>query len=116
MVRFLDLQQRYGEAGAREQFEKLCVQLIHSQDPTATSVRVGGGDGGVDVFVGNYTDPAGITVFQVKYFPNGLKNSQKQQIRDSFYQCCNNALFKIREWILCILRSLGLTNGRKRKH
>jgi hypothetical protein len=60
------------------------------------------GDGGVDVFVGDQADPAGITVFQVKYFPNGLKASQKQQVRASFRQCRNNTQFGTREWILCV--------------
>ncbi len=102
MVRFLDLQLLYGVAGAREQFEKLCAQLICSLHPTARSVRADGGDGGVDVFVGDQADPAGITVFQVKYFPNGLKESQKQQVRESFRQCRDNARFGLREWILCV--------------
>ncbi len=102
MVRFLDLQLLYGVAGAREQFEKLCAQLISSRYPNARSVRADGGDGGVDVFVGDQADPVGITVFQVKYFPNGLKESQKRQVRESFRQCRDNARFALREWILCV--------------
>lgn len=102
IVRLLDLQLLYGVAGAREQFEKLCAQLISSRYPTARSVRAEGGDGGVDVFVGDQADPAGITVFQVKYFPNGLKDSQKRQVRESFRHCRDNAQFGTREWILCI--------------
>src|SRR6266566_8450471 len=102
MVRLLDLQLLYGVAGAREQFEKLCAQLISSHYPMARSVRAEGGDGGVDVFVGDQADPAGITVFQVKYFPNGLKESQKRQVRESFRQCRDNARFALREWILCV--------------
>ena len=102
MVRLLDLQLIYGVAGARDQFEKLCAQLICSQYPTARSVRSEGGDGGVDVFVGEYADLAGITVFQIKYFPNGLKKSQRQQVRESFRQCAHNDMFRTKEWILCI--------------
>ncbi len=102
MVRLLDLQLIYGTAGAREQFEKLCAQLICSLDPTARTVRNEGGDGGIDVFVGDQANPAGITIFQVKYFPNGLKDSQKQQVRESFRHCRDNAQFGIQEWILCV--------------
>ncbi len=102
MVRLLDLQLLYGVAGAREQFEKLCAQLISSHYPMARSVRAEGGDGGVDVFVGDQADPAGITVFQVKYFPNGLKDSQKRQVRESFRHCRDNAQFRTGEWILCV--------------
>lgn len=102
MVRLLDLQLLYGTAGAREQFEKLCNQLICSQFSMARSVRPEGGDGGVDLFVGNQSDPDGITVFQMKYFPAGLKASQKQQIRESFRQCYENVRFALKEWILCV--------------
>lgn len=102
MVRFLDLQLLYGVAGAREQFEKLYAQLICSCYPNARGVRAEGGDGGVDVFVGDQADPEGITVFQVKYFPAGLRESQKRQVRESFRQCRDNARFGLREWILCL--------------
>lgn len=101
-VRLLDLQLLYGVAGAREQFEKLCTQLVCSQYPTARGVRAEGGDGGVDIFVGDQTNPAGIMVFQVKYFPNGLKDSQKRQIQESFSQCRDNDQFGTRKWILCV--------------
>ena len=84
------------------EFEKLCAQLICSFDPTARTVRNEGGDGGIDVFVGDQANPAGITIFQVKYFPNGLKDSQKQQVRESFRHCRDNARFGIQEWILCV--------------
>jgi hypothetical protein len=53
-------------------------------------------------FVSDQADPAGITVFQVKYFPNGLKDSQKRQVRESFRHCRDNAQFGTREWILCV--------------
>lgn len=102
MVRLLDLQLLYGVAGAREQFEKLCGQLISSQYPGTRGVRSERGDGGVDFFVGDQTDSSGITVFQVKYFPSGLKDSQKQQIRESFRQCRENTSFALKEWILCV--------------
>ena len=83
IVRLLDLQLLYGIAGVREQFEKLCGQLICKEYPTARCVRSEGGDGGVDVFVGDQSDPEEITVFQVKYFPGGLKDSQKKVIYTS---------------------------------
>lgn len=102
MVRFSDLLRLYGDAGAREQFEKLCGQLICSQYPTARGVRCDGGDGGVDFFVGDQADPSGICVFQVKYFLGGLKDAQKRQIRESFRQCRENPAFSLKEWILCV--------------
>jgi hypothetical protein len=102
IVRLIDLQLIYGVESARKKFEDLCARLICSQYPNARTVRNEGGDGGVDVFVGEYTDPAGITVFQIKYFPNGLKKSQKQQVRESFRQCAHNDRFRTKEWILCV--------------
>jgi len=102
VLRLLDLQLLYGVAGAREQFEQLCLQLITSSVPSAKGVRADPGDGGIDVFVGDWNDPDGIEVFQVKYFPNGIKESQKQQIRASFQQCVKNAQVNTKQWTLCL--------------
>lgn len=102
MVRLLDLQLIYGVAGAREQFERLCLQLIQSVFPTAKGVRPDPGDGGIDIFIGDWDAPEGIHVFQVKYFPNGIKESQKQQIRASFRQCLTTTTVSIRQWTLCL--------------
>lgn len=102
MLRLLDLQLLYGVAGAREQFEQLCLQLIKTVVPSAKGVRADPGDGGVDIFVGNWDDPEGIHVFQVKYFPNGVKESQKHQIRSSFQHCVNNPHFITKQWTLCL--------------
>lgn len=101
-MRLLDLQLLYGVAGAREQFEQLCAHLIQSEYPSAKNVRCEPGDGGVDVYIGEWDDPLGIIVFQVKYFLHGLKESQKQQIRSSFQTCLNNPNFRTRQWILCL--------------
>jgi len=101
-VRLLDLQLLYGVAGAREHFERLCTLLIQSEYDSAKEVRCEPGDGGVDVYVGKWDDPEGIAVFQVKYFPTGLKESQKQQIRASFRTCINNPNFQTRKWTLCL--------------
>jgi hypothetical protein len=83
-VRLLDLQLIYGVAGAREKFQELVASLIQNEHPAARVIRVVVGDAGVDVYVGDWTDPAGIDVFQTKFFPNGLTDSQKAQIRESF--------------------------------
>lgn len=101
-MRLLDLQLLYGVAGAREHFERLCTLLIQSEYNSAREVRCDPGDGGVDVYVGTWGDPEGIDVFQVKYFPIGLKQSQKQQIHTSFQTCVNNPNFQVRQWTLCL--------------
>jgi hypothetical protein len=68
-VRLVDLARIYGLAGAREKFDQLCGQLIHSEFPSATGIRVHRGDGGIDVYNGQFTNTAGIHVFQAKFFP-----------------------------------------------
>lgn len=51
------------------------------------------GGWGVDVYIGDWSDPKGISVFQVKYFPMGLGSSQKDQVRRSFRSCLENEHF-----------------------
>lgn len=101
-VRLIDLQLLYGVAGAREQFENLCAQLIRSQSSTATGIRVHRGDGGIDVYEGKFTGEEGIHVFQVKYFPNGLGKSQRNEVKESFTRCRTNTQFTTRKWTLCL--------------
>ncbi len=98
----VDLQLLYGIAGAREQFENLCGQLIRSQSPTATGIRVHRGDGGIDVYEGKFTGGEGIHVFQVKYFPNGIGKSQRNEVRESFTRCRTNTQFTTKRWTLCL--------------
>lgn len=92
-IRLLDLQLLYGVAGAREQFEHLCADLIRAECAGAREVRCQSGDGGVDVYIGDWSDPKGISVFQVKYFPMALGLSQKDQVRRSFRSCLENEHF-----------------------
>ena len=101
-IRLLDLQLLYGVAGAREHFEHLCADLIRANFSDAKEVRCQPGDGGVDVYVGDWVDPRGISVFQVKYFPVGLGSSQKDQVRRSFRTCIENDHFTVGHWTLCL--------------
>ncbi len=79
-IHLLALHLLYGVAGAREHFEHLCADLIRAEFSGAKEVRCQSGDGGVDVYIGDWADPEGISVFQVKYFPVGLGSSQKDQV------------------------------------
>jgi hypothetical protein len=101
-VKLLDLQLIYGVAGAREKFEDLVSQLVRSEQPRADKVRIVQGDGGIDVHVGELTHPDGIDVYQCKFFPEGLKESQKGQIRKSFQACLASDQFKVKKWTLCV--------------
>jgi hypothetical protein len=101
-IRLLDLQLLYGIAGAREQFEHLYADLIRAECTGAKEVRCQSGDGGVDVYIDDWADPKGISVFQVKYFPMGLGSSQKEQVRRSFRSCLENDHFVVSRWTLCL--------------
>lgn len=101
-VRIIDLQLIYGVEGARAHFERLCAQLIRSKFLEAKGVRVQNGDGGVDSYAGEWTESGSVHVFQVKFFPAGLGDDQKKQIRESFKTCLANPRFTTVKWTLCL--------------
>jgi hypothetical protein len=71
------LPQIYGDAGAREKFQELATQLIRSERPEVSGIRIVRGDGRIDAHEGTLIDPAGVDVYQVKYFPSGIGDAQK---------------------------------------
>jgi hypothetical protein len=93
------LYQRLKELDSKS-FERLCFQLLRERHPGANIRPVEGasGDQGADAFRGDLED--GSTIWQCKSFPNGIKKSQKDQIRDSLKQAVKN--FGPHKWILCI--------------
>ena len=98
---FRYLRDKYGDAGAREVFEKICKQLlqeVHGSD--AHGIRVSQGDHGVDILVGDFTKP--IENYQCKYFIDGIGDSQKAQIRESFNRAITSADYTMKKWILCV--------------
>jgi hypothetical protein len=101
-VKLIDLQIIYGLAGAREAFENLAFDLIKSEEPRAQKVRVSQGDGGIDAHVNDLSDPGGVHVYQCKFFPKGLEDTQKEQIRDSFKRCRESKDYKLKQWTLCL--------------
>src|SRR4051812_7775906 len=101
-VKLIDLQLIYGVAGARDKFEDLVSHLVKGEQPDAGKVRITQGDGGIDVHVGDLTDPAGIDVYQCKFFPQGIGDTQKAQVRDAFHSCRDSTNFKTKKWVLCI--------------
>lgn len=97
---FRYLRDTYGDAGARVKFEKICVDLFQKLYSNAYPVREKQGDGGIDVFVGNFTDQ--IIVYQCKYFIDGIGESQKSQIRNSFKKAVESIDYTLGAWYLCI--------------
>lgn len=102
----------YGTAGAREKFEELTVQLIRSERPDARRIRIVHGDGGIDAHTGSLVDPKGVDVFQVKYFPDEIGDSQKEQIRESFSTAAKSKEFTVKSWTLCVPIDLSLAESK----
>lgn len=107
-VKLTHLQLIYGVAGAREKFEELTAHLIRSERPDAERIRIVRGDGGIDAHEGNLTDPAGVDVYQIKFFPNGIGDSQKAQSRDSFNRVRESNTFTTKSWTLCLPIDMSL--------
>ena len=80
---FRYLRDKYGDAGARDIFEKICTELLHAKyGENAHNIRVNKGDEGIDILVGDFSSP--IDDYQCKFFLDGICDSQKKQIRESF--------------------------------
>lgn len=98
---FRYLREMYGDAGAREIFEKICAQLLHAQyGDNAHSIRTSQRGAGIDILVGDFSAP--IVNYQCKFFLDGVGNSQKKQIRDSFKRAISATTYKMKKWVLCL--------------
>lgn len=96
------------EEGARILFEKLITSIVKLKHKEARSIRPNPGDWGIDTYLGELNDR--IFVWQAKYFINGIENSQKSNIRESFQNLIKNSIehsFKVDVWTLCIPCSLS---------
>lgn len=100
------LRDKFGDAGAREVFEKICTHLLQAQyGEDAHNIRVSRGDAGIDILVGDFQSP--IDNYQCKYFIDGIGNSQKTQIKDSFERAIHAKDYSMRKWTLCVPCSLS---------
>lgn len=89
--------------GARAAFENACESIIRAKYPNkkVRGVRTHVGDSGIDIYVGDL-GVAPVDVYQCKYFINGIGDSQKTQIRDSFRTATRSTDFTVNSWYLCI--------------
>ena len=81
-------------------FQKLCFQILKERHSGLRLKHVDGasGDEGLDVFEGELDrHPA---IWQCKSFANGVRDSQKDQIRESLKAALKN--FSPANWILCL--------------
>jgi hypothetical protein len=78
------------EGGARQMFQGLVTDLVSLEHPTADTVAGPGGyDWGIDTYAGRFDET--LSVWQSKFFLDGVGPSQQQQIRESFAQVCKDA-------------------------
>ena len=98
----------------RDSFERLCFHLLKERHPTAGVTRVEGaaGDEGADSFAGQLD--SGPVVWQAKAFPNGVRESQKDQIRKSLKRAVDK--LKPRLWILCLSTDMDIHAHRWWEH
>lgn len=103
MISFYQLIDGGDKDGARAKFEHLIAQLVALQYQGVKTVAAKGGDWGLDVIVGEIDGV--ISVWQAKFFIDGVGDSQKDQIRDSFDTVVDKAAeegFTVDVWTLCI--------------
>lgn len=95
-------------AGARDAFEKDCETLFreHYKEENVQQVEVKKGDGGIDIFVGEFYNP--ILVIQCKAFFNDFTSTQITQIKNSFKKSFKSDEYSLKEWILCIPKVLNI--------
>ena len=94
----------HGEEGSRSKFENLMYDLLCREYPSDKVHKTDssrGGDGGVDIFVER---DGGIDIYQCKFFPDKMENTQWKQIQTSFENSMKTAEkegVKVLKWCLC---------------
>ena len=94
-----------GQEAARSLFEDLVVDLVGVQHPGAHSIRANPGDWGIDAVVGQLEPGRDVHVWQAKYFPDGIEDAQKAQIRSSYEHAVTAAIehdYRVQSWTLCV--------------
>jgi hypothetical protein len=108
MINFAVHQVRAGRAGASEDFEHMLGLLVRATSGgEARLVFANPGDWGIDVLVGDLN--GSVSVWQAKYFVQGVGGSQQDQIRSSFASAVRAAKshgYVLDRWVLCIPVSL----------
>ncbi len=92
-----------GKGGARTTFQRLIAQLVALTYQSVKMLDAKRGDWGLDVIVGEIDEI--LSVWQAKYFIDGVGSAQKDQIRESFNQVAKKAQeegFTVDVWTLCI--------------
>lgn len=81
---------------SQDQWENLCFDTLFYDYPGLKRVDGSGGDGGVDAYVGEFSNPE--IVFQFKHFKNSFGKPQKREIEKSFNAA--SVAHSLSHWIL----------------
>lgn len=103
MISFEQLIGSGGKEGARTTFQRLIAQLVALSYKGVKMLDAKSGDWGLDVIVGEIDEI--LSVWQAKCFVDGVGETQKNQIRESFSQVMKKAQeegFSVDVWTLCI--------------
>lgn len=104
-INFHFLAQRTGsDEGGRVLFEQLVIDVVGLQHPDVSSVEANPGDWGIDAWIGDM-DGGSVSIWQSKYFINGIGESQQGQIRESYNSARTAASREghtVISWTLCI--------------
>jgi hypothetical protein len=90
------------QPGPAHCFEEVVSTILRWTIPDVKRVRVYHGDGGVDSFTGEWGSNGELHVYQVKYFVDQWKASQKQQIRNSYRTARDSTSFRLKKWTLIV--------------
>ncbi|CAM5690474.1 hypothetical protein GCM10010345_86840 [Streptomyces canarius] len=93
--------------GARDDFEKMIIELANATMPGVRTVAANPGDWGIDAFAGDLG--GSITVWQFKYFHPVAAATHQRTIRESFQSVIKQAAehgHTVKMWILCIPSSM----------
>ena len=108
MITFAEHQVRAGKAGAPGDFEQMLGLLVRATSgKDASLVFANPGDWGIDVLTGSLNGR--VTVWQAKYFAQGIGRSQRTQIESSFATVVAKAAehgFTLERWVLCAPASM----------
>jgi len=71
-----------GDAAARVRFDSFTLALVSAARSNVRGMRPAPGDWGIDAFIGDLADS--IAIWQAKFFPRDVGESQQAQIRESY--------------------------------
>ena len=92
-----------------DRWEDLCLQILIKEGRSVTKVEGKGGDGGIDAYEGSYESPS--VIYQFKYFRDGIKKSQIDQIKRSLKKA--HEQFSGFKWVLMCSADPSPTAARK---